>query len=80
MEKKLLGGQEESKDEDMEGRWGLSLYIVDPRSTLDITSDIHLNRIRILCIYMKGFIYRTDNNRGSKISIKSVKKGSYSYS
>ena len=32
MEKKLLGGQEESKDEDMEGRW-LSLYIVDPRST-----------------------------------------------
>ena len=33
MEKKLLGGQEESKDEDMEGRWGLSLYIVDPRST-----------------------------------------------
>ena len=42
MEKKLLGGQEESKDEDMEGRWGLSLYIVDPRSTFynDISTSI----------------------------------------
>ena len=36
MEKKLLDGQEESKDEDMEGRWGLSPYIVDPRSTFTI--------------------------------------------
>ena len=37
-----------------------------------------LNCPQLTHLYLhEGFIYRTDNNRGSKISIKSVKKGIY---
>ena len=35
---------------------------------------------QLTALYLhEGFIYRTDNSRGSKISIKSVKKGIYIY-
>ena len=68
MEQQLLGSQD-SRGEDMEGRWPARIMISN------ISSFPHFTSSDFILLY-KGFLLnKSENKRGSKISIRSVKKG-----